>query len=260
MLSLIRQMKIVLMSFLVLVFHIPTVKSDDVVRVFAAASLTGALSELSALYQSRTNSHVSTVFASSSTLAKQIINGAPADIFISAHPTWMDKVEETGGVDPSSRTVLLGNTLSLISPAQTARRVDLSDQNSIEMAMAGGRLAMGDPDHVPAGIYAKSALNSLGRWQSLKHRIVAAPNVRAALTFVERGEVNLGVVYTSDITGRPGIREVARFPETTHSPIKYTMAIARGRTLIHIVTFFDFLQSDAARVIFSNYGFSKPHL
>jgi molybdate transport system substrate-binding protein len=254
--------KTLLMAFfcgaLLFFFHIPAVKSEEIIRVFAASSLTGALSEITHLYRSQNDIRVSTVFASSSTLAKQVLNGAPADIFISANQVWMDQLEKSSLLVPGSRRALLGNTLSLIAPASIARPLNLYERASLEQALNGGRMAIGDPDHVPAGMYAKSAFSKLGYWKFVKTRIVATPNVRAALAFVERGEVNLGVVYASDITGRPEVKEVARFPDETHPAIIYPMGLVRGRALPYVRRFFDFLQSDAARVIFTRYGFSWP--
>jgi len=230
----------------------------DIVRVFAASSLTGALNEIATLYETRQGVRISAVFASSSTLAKQIINGAPADIFISANPGWMDRVERSGTLVPGSRQLLLANRLSLITPSPQETFVDLSVPSTIVQALQGGRLAMGDPDHVPAGMYAKASLTSLGQWQALKGRIAAAPDVRAALAYVERGEVNLGIVYASDVVGRPRVTEVLKFPETTHPPILYPMALIRGSDNQAVQQVFRFLQSDDARVIFNRHGFSKP--
>ena len=230
----------------------------ETVRVFAASSLTGALSEIAARYKSQQGVQISTVFASSSTLAKQIINGAPADIYISANPDWMDRVERSGTLAPGSRQLLLANRLSLIAPSTEGTSVDLSQPNSIVHALKGGRLAMGDPDHVPAGMYAKAALTSWGRWQALKGRIAAAPDARAALAYVERGEVSLGIVYASDVVGRSRVTEVLKFPENSHPPILYPMALISGNDEPAVQQVFRFLQSDDARVIFSRHGFSKP--
>ncbi len=226
--------------------------------VFAAASLTGALSEISEHYKTQNNVRVSTVFASSSSLAKQIINGAPADIFISANQDWMNRVEKSGRIERDSRFPLLANRLSLIAPSTKPESLKLTNIDSILTALEGGRLAMGDPDHVPAGMYAKSALESLGLWQALKGRIAAASDVRAALVFVERGEAALGIVYSSDTVGRPDVIEVGKFPRAAHSPISYPAALIRNRISPSVRQFFRFLQSDDARVIFLRHGFSVP--
>jgi len=232
--------------------------TEQSVTVFAAASLSGALSELAAAYQQRKNVRVRTVFAASSTLAKQILNGAPADIYISANLDWMDRVEQSGLVKAGSRRPILTNALSLIAPSAQAHQIDLAAPNSVLQALEGGRLAIGDPDHVPAGMYAKHALRTLGQWQSLKDHIAPAADVRAALAFVAQGAVNLGVVYASDTVGRARIVEVARFPRSSYPPIIYPMAIIDQHERPDVRLFFRFLQSDDAHAIFSRYGFSHP--
>jgi len=240
-------------------FQATPCKAGETVRVFAAASLTGALGEIAALYENHHGTRISTVFASSSTLAKQVINGAPADIYISANEGWMDQVEKSGLLISTSRRNLLANRLSLIAPStQPDITVDLSGRNTILQALNGGRLAMGDPDHVPAGMYGKAALTTLGQWQSLKDHVAAASDVRAALAFVERGEVTLGIVYASDVVNRPKVFEVLKFPQSSHPPIVYPVAMIRGKRSQSAQQFFGFLQSDEARVIFVRYGFSKP--
>jgi len=228
------------------------------VKVFAAASLTGAIQNLADLYQSRHHMRISAVFASSSTLAKQIMNGAPADIYLSANQDWMDRVERTGHTLPGSRFSLLGNQLTLIAPASSPVSLDLTAPNAILIALRGGRLAMGDPDHVPAGIYGKAALKTLGQWRSVKDRIAAAPDVRAALAYVERGEVNLGVVYSSDTVGRRKIVVAAIFPPSSHPPIIYPIARIKGRQNDKIERFYQFLKSREARAVFTQFGFSQP--
>jgi molybdate transport system substrate-binding protein len=238
-------------------------RTAEVIRVFAAASLTGAVSELAKTYESRTGVNIRAVFASSSTLARQIISGAPADIYMSANLKWMSEVENRGNIDTNTIISLLTNRLSLIAPSSSisssnASTVKLSDPHSIEAALSGGRLAMANPDHVPAGMYGKAALRSLGLWEGLKGRIAGAPNAVAALTYVERGETLLGIVYSSDLTGRTRIKGVATFPQSSHPPIIYPAAVIKGRGLPFIQQFFRFLQSDEARAIFSRHGFSRP--
>ena len=240
------------------VFRAPSSKADEAVTVFAAASLTGALSEIARLYENQRGVRIRSVFASSSTLAKQIINGAPADIFISANQDWMTRVEKSGRIEPSSRVSLLANRLSLVVPSSQPQTIVLTEPGSILKALKGGRLAMGDPDHVPAGMYAKAALQSLNLWPALRGRIAAAPDARAALAYVERGEVALGIVYASDTVGRAKISEAAKFPQSTHPAISYPMALISGATGSPVQQLFRFLQSDDARVIFLRHGFSKP--
>jgi len=253
-----RLSAISLICLLLSAIQVAPSNAADTVRVFAASSLAGALSEIAALYESQQGTRISTVFASSSTLAKQIINGAPADIYISANPDWMNRVESSETLVPGSRQLLLTNRLSLITPSPQEISVDLSVPNSIVQALQGGRLAMGDPDHVPAGMYAKAALTTLGRWPALKGRIAAAPDARAALAYVERGEVTLGIVYASDVVGRSRVTEVLKLPESSHPPILYPMAMISGNDDQAVQQVFRFLQSDDARVIFNRHGFSKP--
>jgi molybdate transport system substrate-binding protein len=241
-----------------LIIYSESAQANGEIRIYAASSLSGALGEVATSYEAQRKVQIKAVYASSSTLARQIINGAPADIFISANQVWMESVENSGIVLEGSRKYLLSNQLSLISPTPSAKLLGELNLQSIKTALAGGRLAMGDPDHVPAGIYAKQAFKTAGLWREMKKRIVATSNVRAALAYVERGEVNLGIVYTSDTYGRMGVKEVARIPASFHQPIEYPVALLKGRASAVVLAFFEFLQSDDARAIFIQHGFSIP--
>ena len=196
------------------------------VLVFAAASLQDAFDAVIEEYQAQGGGEVSASYASSSTLARQIEQGAPADVFISANPEWMDYLEERGLLRAGSRTDLLGNGLVLVAPPESETTVEIAPGFDLAGALDGGRLAMGDPDHVPAGIYGRAALESLGVWQAVEPQVARADNVRAALALVARGEAPLGMVYRSDAVaddGRAGGRRISagqpsadRLPDRDH--------------------------------------------
>ncbi|MBP5855400.1 molybdate ABC transporter substrate-binding protein [Marivibrio halodurans] len=253
--------------------HAPmTVRADEAptLTVFGAASLTDALDAAVAAYRDDHPGTVRLVFESSSTLARQIEQGAPADLYLSANPRWMDYVAERGLIDTESRRQLLANSLALIAPAD--READsgaadddiLGDGDRLLAALGGdGRLAMGDPDHVPAGIYGRQALTSLGYWAAIEPRVARAANVRAALALVARGETPLGIVYATDAAAEDGVRTVAAFPASSHPPILYPAAItahaaadpARAEATRRLL---DFLAGDEATAIFARFGFSQP--
>ncbi|MGH8686535.1 MAG: molybdate ABC transporter substrate-binding protein [Burkholderiales bacterium] len=223
------------------------------VVVFAAASLKNALDEAA------TRAPVPAVvsYASSSTLAKQIANGAPAEIFISADLQWMDYLEKRDRVRKGSRGNLLGNRLVLIAPAASAARATIEAGFPIARLLGRqGRLALGDPTHVPAGKYAKAALESLGVWDSVKGRLAPAENVRAALALVARAEAPLGVVYSTDAAAEPRVRVVGTFPERSHPPIIYPVAIMKTAKGERADLFLEYLDSPTARGIFKKYGFT----
>ncbi|MEO1224632.1 MAG: molybdate ABC transporter substrate-binding protein [Pseudomonadota bacterium] len=230
----------------------------DELTVFAAASLTEALTEVSAAFEEETGHTVDMVFASSSTLARQIESGAPADVFISASPAWMDYLDDQGLIDPPTRRDLLVNALVLIAPSGQAEPLDLREQLP-EALGTDGRLAIGDPDHVPAGIFAAEALLSLGLWDELADRTARTGSVRAALALVERGEAPLGIVYATDAEITDGVAIVATFPEDSHQPIVYPVArIAEPGSPVgdrSVRTYLRYLADEAAAEIFRDHGF-----
>jgi len=228
------------------------------IKVFGAASLNGALSEAARIFDARSGNHTVPVFASSSNLAKQIMNGAPADVFVSANLSWMDRLARENLIEPGSRVTFLGNSLSLVAPVTSKAKFTWGADALLSDLLQGGRLAMGDPDHVPVGMYGKAALEKLGRWEDIHRHLAPAPNARAAIAFIERGETPLGIVYASDLVGRGKLREVARFPETTHPPIIYPLALIKGRATLAVQAFVTFLQSEVGRAIFARYGFLPP--
>jgi molybdate transport system substrate-binding protein len=226
------------------------------VLVFAAASLKNALDAIVGDWQRETGKHATVAYAASSTLAKQIENGAPADLFISADRDWMDFLEHSKQVDAKSRVDLLGNRLVLIAPKNS--KIDLVIRPAFDLAgpLGGGRLAMADPAAVPAGLYGKAALETLGVWSSVANRIASAENVRAGLLLVARGEAPLGIVYQTDAAAEPGVRIVAAFPPDTHPPIVYPMALTAASTHPEAPALAAYLRGPAARAVFQGQGFT----
>lgn len=226
----------------------------DVV-VFAAASTTEAMTEAAAAFRQQTGIAVVTSFGSSSTLAKQIEQGAPAQIFLSANSDWADTLEKAGALKPGGRIDYLGNTLVLVAPAGSAP-VDLATTRLVDL-LQGGRLAVGDPDHVPAGQYAKKALTALNQWDALEPRLARAGDVRGALALVQRGEAPYGIVYSTDAASQKDISPVATFPADSHPKIVYPLALTKAADG-DAERFAAFLQQDQARAIFARHGFSRP--
>jgi molybdate transport system substrate-binding protein len=225
--------------------------------VYGAASLTDALGEAARVFGARTGVDVKTSFASSSVLAKQIEAGAPAGVFISADPEWMDYLAQRGLLKAGSRRDLLGNRLVLIAPADSRIALRLRPGAPLAAALKGGRLATGDPDAVPAGRYAREALTKLGLWPQVSSRLVRAENVRAALEYVARGEAPLGVVYRTDALADKRVRIVDTFPADSHAPIIYPVGLTANAGPA-AAQFASFLESEAARQIFARYGFEPP--
>jgi molybdate transport system substrate-binding protein len=228
----------------------------DEIIVFAAASLTNALGDIARAYEPQAKDKVSFSFASSSTLAKQIENGAPANLFISADLEWMDYLEKLKLLAPGSRCDLLGNRLVLVAPKDSEVAVTLATGVDLVPLLKGGLLATGDPDHVPVGKYAKVALQKLGAWDSLSGRIARADSVRAALALVERGEAPLGIVYATDAAVAPKVRVVAVFPEDLHPPVVYPAALIQGKATPAAAHFLDYLKTPEAKAVFQKHGFS----
>jgi molybdate transport system substrate-binding protein len=228
--------------------------ADEKLTVFAAASLTNALSEISTKYEKETGIKIAHSFASSSVLAKQIENGAPADLFISADLKWMNYLQEKSLVNKSSRKNLLANTLVLIAPK--GRSFDVKFEEGFAFVKAfDGRLCTGDIESVPVGIYAKEALTNLGWWKDIKSRIVGTQDVRGALAFVERAECNVGIVYETDAKVSSKVDLIGTFPESTHSPVLYPVAMTVN-SKESAKAYLSYLQSDEAMNIFKKYGFN----
>jgi molybdate transport system substrate-binding protein len=229
----------------------------ETVTVFAAASLTNALSDIGKLFVEKKMGGFTASYLSSSTLAKQIENGAGANVFISADEKWMDYLAKEKLIDPSTRFNLLGNRLVLIAPADS-KLVEVNISHNFDLAglLAGGKLAMGDPAHVPAGIYGREALETLGVWQSVRSSVARESDVRAALTLVARGEASLGVVYATDAAFTKKVKVVGTFPEESHPPIVYPAALVAGNETPVARSFLEFLKTPQAKAVFEKYGFS----
>ena len=228
------------------------------VTVYAAASLTNAIGEVAAQYEKAKGVKVVSSFAASSALAKQIENGAPADVFISADSKWMNYLQDKNKIDKASRRDLLGNHLVLIAPKGQSFKVEMD--KSFDFAKAfDGKLCTGDLESVPAGIYTKQALTALGWWSAIKSRIVGTQDVRASLAFVERGECAAGIVYETDAKLSSNSDTVAIFPDSSHDPIVYPVAAVvgnQGPAQGIAKDFIEYLASPEASAIFTRYGFS----
>jgi molybdate transport system substrate-binding protein len=225
--------------------------------VLAASSLQEALQAEADAWARQDHPHPVLSFAASSALARQIESGAPADRFVSADEEWMDAVEKAGALRRGTRHDILGNGIVLIAPKAGAATVDLSNPASIAAAVGNGRLAMADPDAVPAGKYGKAALEHLGVWGRLADKVVRAENVRAALVLVESGEAPLGIVYATDAAASKKVRVVANFPAGSHPPVRYSVAILAASEGPQAASFEQFLRSSRGKAIFARYGF-KP--
>ena len=223
--------------------------------VFAAASLTNVLQELGNQYTRDTGVQLIFSFAATSTLARQIENGAQADLFLSADQEWMDYLDQRGLIQRPTRHNLVGNRLALVASADSAIQLTIAPHFPLRAALKGERLAVADPDSVPAGRYARSALVSLGVWDEVAERLVRAENVRGALLFVTRGEVPLGIVYETDALIEHKVRIVGLFPEDTHTPITYPVALTKG-AIEQARTFANYLDGRAGQATFQKYGFS----
>ncbi|MDB5811284.1 MAG: molybdenum transporter periplasmic molybdate-binding protein [Betaproteobacteria bacterium] len=225
-------------------------------KVFAAASLKEALDEAGQQFQRANSQKVVVSYAASSALAKQIESGAPADVFISADLDWMDYVDLRKLIRAGTRANLLRNRLVLIGPADGKAQIEIKPGFALAKLLGDGRLSMADPDSVPAGKYGKAALEKLGEWSSVESKIARGDNVRTALIFVARGEAPLGIVYETDAYAEKKVRIVARFPENTHSPIIYPVAVMASSKKPAAPAFVIYLKSADARAIFEKYGFS----
>jgi molybdate transport system substrate-binding protein len=227
--------------------------AEEPVTVYAAASLTSALEDLAGKAKAQ-DLDMRLSFGSSSTLAKQVVQGAPAALFFSANVTWMEYLDEQGLIEPGTRTNLLSNTLVVIAPK--GETFPVRPEKGFDFAGAfTGRLALGDPSHVPAGIYAKQALQSLGWWQALVDRLAPAVDARAAMTYVERGECKAGVVYATDAAIRDDVAVLATLPPDSHDPIVYPVAVIKGRHSPEVKKAMAFLRSKPAAKTFQRYGF-----
>ena len=233
----------------------PALAEDKVLTVFAAASMKNALDDVDTAFTTKTGIKVNASYAASSTLAKQIEQGAPADIFLSADTDWMDYAIGKKTINEPTRINLLGNSIVLIAP-KDSKIGNVTIEPGFDLAtLAGdGRIATGDVKSVPVGKYAKAALEKLGAWQAAEPKFAMAESVRAALLLVARGEAALGIVYSTDARVEPGVKIVGTFPAGSHPPIIYPVAataIARPAANDYLA----FLRSQAAKAVFEKYGF-----
>jgi len=230
------------------------VQAGDI-KVSAAASLTDVITELSRAYEkNHAGVAIKTSFAGSSTLAKQIENGAPADIFISADKDWADYLEKRSLLNKATRADLLINELVFIAPLNKTLSITMAREFDL-LASFSGKLCTGEPAYVPVGKYAKQALTHYGWWSAIQPRLVGTEDVRTALAFVERGECALGIVYKTDALMSKKVAVVASFPADSHSPIVYPGGLTKNATA-EAQAFWQFLQSDAAAAVFVRYGFT----
>jgi molybdate transport system substrate-binding protein len=227
------------------------------IRVFAAASLVDVLQEIGNTYTSATGTKIEFSFAASSTLARQVENGAQADVFCSADQQWMDYLQQRGLIQPATRHDLAGNRLALVAPADSDLRLQIQPGFSLRAALKDGRLATGDPQSVPVGRYARAALTSLGVWLEVEDRLVLADDARQALVFVASGEAPLGIVYETDARAEKRVRIVGLFPVDSHPPITYPVALT-ATAQVRAADFVAFLGGPVGMAAFRKYGFSVP--
>jgi molybdate transport system substrate-binding protein len=226
------------------------------VTVFAAASLQGALDGCGRNFERAAGGKIVLSYGASSALARQVENGAPADIFISADADWMNYLVQRRLIVAATRVNLLRNHLVLIAPAGSTSRIEIKPGFPLADLVGDGRLSIADPDAVPAGKYAKAALEKLGVWRSVANKLARGDNVRTALNFVARGEAPAGIVYATDAYAEKKVRIVADFPSDSYPPIVYPAArIARGQNPV-ADAFIAYLQSGDARAIFEKFGFA----
>lgn len=225
------------------------------VMIFAAASTTNSLEEIAQNFSKKFNIKTTISFASSSTLARQIAMGAPANLYISANPKWMKYLYKRDMIKRGTRSNLLGNRIVIIVPSKS--RVKINIKKGFRFPdLSGGKISMGDPDHVPAGIYAKKALMNLLVWKSVASKIIRAKDVRAALVYVERGEVPFGIVYSTDAAITKKVRVAGVFPENSHPEIVYQAGIVRGKGSENTEKFYNYLKTSEASKVFTKYGFT----
>jgi molybdate transport system substrate-binding protein len=249
--------KVAIVAAAFLAQPVTSVFAEDRVTVFAAASLKDVLGEISTAWKAETGKETTLSFAGSSALAKQIEEGAPADLFISADLKWMDHLEKAELLRAESRVNLLGNRIVLVAPKDAATTATIADGFPLADLLAGGHLAMANTDSVPAGTYGKAALQKLGVWDSVKEHVAQAENVRAALLLVSRGEAPLGIVYETDAKADAGVKVVDRFPESSHPAIVYPAAVLKeAKNADDAAAFLAYLQGAKAHAIFTAAGFT----
>ncbi len=239
-----------------LIAALPAAAAPAPVTVFAAASLQNALTDVGQAYTAKTGVPIRFSFAGSSAIARQIEQGAPADLFISADVEWMDYLAQRRLIVAASRRDLLSNDLVLIAPKDARATLRIAKGFPLAKALGPGRLALADPATVPAGKYAKASLTALGVWDQVSGRVASAENVRAALAYVARGEAPFGIVYATDAAVEPKVRTVGAFPEASHPRIVYPGALTAASRNPAAAGFLGFLQGPEATAVFRRYGFN----
>ena len=233
----------------------PALAEDNILTVFAAASMKNALDDVDAAFTAKTGTKINASYAASSSLAKQIEQGAPADIFVSADTDWMDYAIGKKSINVSTRVNLLGNSIVLIAPKDSEiTHVAIGPGFDLARLAGDGKIATGDVKAVPVGKYAEAALQKLGAWQAAEPKFAMAESVRAALTLVARGEAALGIVYSTDAKVEPGVKIVGTFPPDSHPAIIYPVA-ATTSAKAAAAGYLDFLRSSAAKAVLEKYGF-----
>ena len=235
----------------------PPATAADNLTVFAAASLRNALGDANAAFTKATGVKVTASYEASSTLAKQIEQGAPADVFLSVDLRWMDYLAERKLIKPDTRVNLLGNRLVLIAPKDSKLdKVTIGQGFDLAKLAGDGRIAVADVKAVPAGLYAKAALEKLGAWKAAEPKFAMAENVRATLAFVARGETPVGIVYETDAKIEPKVKIVGAFPDGSYPAVTYPMAATADTKKAAVTRYLAFLRSKTAKAIFEKYGFS----
>jgi molybdate transport system substrate-binding protein len=248
----VRAIRLMAAAFIAVMLSAGAMAAD--LTFFAAASLSNALPEIAAAYKQQTGKTVKFSFAASSVLARQIEASPGVDLFMSADADWMDYLDNRGLINHATRKTLLSTHLVLIAPVASTVTLKLGPHVDLVGALKGGRLAIADPDSVPAGKYGKSALTSLGIWNSLVDHTANAESVRVALAYVARGETPLGIVYATDAKIEPKVKVIDTFPDKTHAPIVYPAAMTKDAKP-EAKGFLDFLSGPQARAVFVKYGF-----
>jgi molybdate transport system substrate-binding protein len=255
----IRLISASLFAFWISSFAMSARAAPETVTVFAAASLNDAMTVIGDRYGTLHDVKIQIAPAASGTLAKQIEQGAPASVFISADEDWMDRLQSAGLIDEPSRVDLLGNRLVLVAPRGSAQPVVLKKNVDLLSRLAGGRLAIGEPSSVPAGKYAQSALIHLGVWDSLKDHLAPSDSVRSALALVAHGEAPLGIVYASDAAIEPQVEVVATFAIDDAPPIRYPAALIKANKSPAAAAFLLYLRGEGAAAVFARFGFIVLH-
>jgi molybdate transport system substrate-binding protein len=252
-------MRVVIAVLLPLILLPSMAKAAPGLAIYAASSLTDAFRDIGSLWTAEGHAAPAFNFASSSTLAQQIEHGAPAQIFAAADELWMDKLVTDRRILPQTRFDMVSNTLVLVEPKASLKPVTLATGADLGAVLgAGGRLAVGDPAHVPAGIYAEQALRKLGLWDSVQARLAPAENVRAALMLVSTGQAPAGVVYGTDARVASGLGVAGIFPAESHDPIHYPVAATASGDSQEAEAFLAFLKTQPAQDVFQHYGFPPP--